>query len=340
MQKAPGKFAELAKQHSQDPGSGANGGDLGFFGRGMMVKPFEEAVFSMKEGQISGLVQSDFGLHIIKVTGIKSAKQKSLDEVKAEIEGELKRQGAQRKYAEAAEAFSNMVYEQSDSLAPVIEKFKLASKTTGFIPRNVPPQALAPLGPVGNDKLIAALFSEDAIKNKRNTEAVEVAQNTLVAARVAEHKPAAMKPFDAVKGDIEAMLKAREAATAARKKGEEKLAEFTGGTDKANWALVKYVSRLQGKQVPPEAMQAIFRADVSKLPAYVGVELANNCGYMLYKIMSVKSVERIDENKRRVLQREYTTLTAQEDFAAYLAALRQRYKIDFNKAALVEKDRQ
>lgn len=340
VQKAPGKFAELAKQHSQDPGSGANGGDLGFFGRGMMVKPFEEAVFSMKEGQISGLVQSDFGLHIIKVTGIKSAKQKSLDEVKAEIEGELKRQGAQRKYAEAAEAFSNMVYEQSDSLAPVIEKFKLASKTTGFIPRNVPPQALAPLGPVGNDKLIAALFSEDAIKNKRNTEAVEVAQNTLVAARVAEHKPAAMKPFDAVKGDIEAMLKAREAATAARKKGEEKLAEFTGGTDKANWALVKYVSRLQGKQVPPEAMQAIFRADVSKLPAYVGVELANNGGYMLYKIMSVKPVERIDENKRRVLQREYTTLTAQEDFAAYLAALRQRYKIDVNKAALVEKDRQ
>lgn len=340
VQKNPGKFAELAKQHSQDPGSGANGGDLGFFGRGMMVKPFEESVFSMKEGQISGLVQSDFGFHIIKLTGMKAAKIKSLDEVKAEIEGELKRQGAQRKYAEAAEAFSNMVYEQSDSLRPVIEKFKLTAKTTNFFPRNVPPQALPSLGPVGNDKLIAALFSEDATKNKRNTEAVEVSQNTLVAARVAEYKPAELKPFEAVKADVETMLKARETAVLAKKKGEEKLAELRGGADKLNWALVKYVSRLQGKQVPAVAMQAIFRADVSKLPSYVGVELPNGGGYMLYKIMGVKQVDKIDENKRRVLQREYTTLTAQEDFAAYLAGLRQRYKIDVNKSALETKERQ
>ncbi len=332
--KAPARFADLARQHSQDPGSAANGGDLGFFGRGMMVKPFEEASFSLKQGEISGLVQSDFGFHIIKLTGIKEGKQKKLDEVRAEIEGELKRQGAQKRYAEAAESFTNMVYEQSDSLAPVAEQFKLKIQQSPVLPRNVPPQALASLGPLGNEKLLAALFSEDAVKNKRNTDAVEVAQNTLVAARVAEHKPAALKSFETVSGDIEKLLKTRETLAMAKARGEAKLAELKGGQDKVNWVLVKNVSRLQGKQVPAAALQAIFRADVQKLPSYVGVELPNDGGYALYKIMAVKPLDKVDDDRRRVLQRDYTTLVAQEDFAAYLSSLRKRYKVEINKPAL------
>ncbi len=339
VQKNPTKFAELARQHSQDPGSAANGGDLGFFGRGMMVKPFEEAVFKQKQGELSGLVQSDFGFHIIKVTGIKEGKQKKLDEVRAEIEGELKRQGAQKRYAEAAEAFTNMVYEQSDSLAPVVEKFKLKLQQSPLLPRQVPQQALASLGPLGNEKLLAALFTEDAVKNKRNTDTVEVAQNTLVAARVLEHKPASVRPFESVRADIETMLKAKEATALAKKKGEERLAELKGGQDKINWALVKNVSRLQGKQVTAPALQAIFRADVSKLPAYTGVELPNNGGYALYKIMAVKPLATVDADKRRVLQRDYENMTAQEDFTAYLTGLRQRYKVEINKAVLESKER-
>ncbi len=339
VQKNPAKFAELAKEHSQDPGSAANGGDLGFFARGMMVKPFEEAVFKQKQGELSGLVQSDFGFHIIKVTGIKEGKQKTLDEVRAEIEGELKRQGAQKRYAEAAEAFTNMVYEQSDSLAPVVEKFKLKLQQSPMLPRQVPQQALASLGPLGNEKLLSALFAEDAVKNKRNTDAVEVAQNTLVAARVLEHKPASVRAFESVRADIETMLKAKEATALAKKKGEERLAELKGGQDKINWALVKNVSRLQGKQVTAPALQAIFRADVSKLPAYTGVELPNNGGYALYKIMAVKPLATVDADKRRVLQRDYENMTAQEDFTAYLTGLRQRYKVEINKAVLESKER-
>ena len=339
VQKTPAKFAELAKKHSQDPGSAVNGGDLGFFGRGMMVKPFEESVFSQKDGQISGLVQSDFGFHIIKLTGIKAAKLKSLEEVRAEIEGELKRQGAQRRYVEAAEAFTNMVYEQSDSLNPVAEKFKLQLQQSKFLPKEIPAQALPSLGPLGNEKLLAALFSEDAIKNKRNTDAVEVVQNTLVAARVAEHKPAAIRAFDTVRADIETMLKSKEAAALAKRRGEDRLAELKSGSDKLNWALVKNVSRLQGKQVAPEALRAIFRADTQKLPAYVGVELPSNGGYALYKIMAVKPLDKLDESKQRVLQNDYTAMAAQEDFAAYLAGLRQRYKVEINKAVVESKDR-
>jgi peptidyl-prolyl cis-trans isomerase D len=339
VQKSPAKFAELAKQYSQDPGSAQKGGDLGFFGRGMMVKAFEDTVFKQKEGEISALVQSEFGYHIIKLTGIKVGKQRSVEEVRPEIEGELKRQAASRKFAETAEVFTNTVYEQSDSLQPAVEKFKLKIQQSNWLPRNPNPQIVAALGPLGNAKILASLFSDDALKNKRNTEAVEVAPNTLLAARVLEHKPATLKPFDSVKAEIEARLKAQEATVLARQTGESRLAELQkGGEDKLGWALVKNVSRLQGKQVPPEAMQAIFKADVQKLPAYVGIEVGGG-NYMLYKIMKVSQPEKPDENKRKMLQREFSTMTAQEDFAAYLAALRGRYKVDINKTALENKDR-
>lgn len=340
VQKSPAKFADLAKQNSQDPGSAEKGGDLGFFGRGMMVKPFEETVFKQKEGEISGLVQSEFGYHIIKLTGIKAGKQQSLEEARPEIEGELKRQAATRKFAEAAEGFTNMVYEQSDSLQPVVEKYKLKIQQSNWLPRKPNPQVAATLGPLGNEKVLASLFSDDSLKNKRNTEAVEVAPNTLLAARVLEYRPAAVKPFDSVKAEIESRLKAREATTLARQAGEGRLAELQkGGEDKAGWALVKNVSRMEGRQVPPAALQAIFKTDVHKLPSYAGVELESG-NYMLYKIMKVSQPEKIDENKRKLLQREYSTMAAQEDFAAYLAGLRARNKIDINKAALETKEHQ
>ena len=339
VQKTPAKFADLARQYSQDPGSAEKGGDLGFFGRGMMVKAFEETVFSQKEGEVSGLVQSEFGYHIIKLTGIKAGKQRTLDEVRPEIEGELKRQTASRKFAEAAEVFTNMVYEQSDSLQPVAEKFKLKIQQSSWLPKNPNQQIVAALGPLGNEKVLASLFADDSLKNKRNTEAVEVAPNTLLAARVIEHKPAALKPFESVKTEIEASLKAQEATALARQAGEAKLAELQKGSeDKVGWALVKNVSRLQGRQVPPSAVQAIFKADASKLPAYVGAEVGGG-NFMLYKIMKVSQAESANENQRKVLQSEYSTIVAQEDFAAYLTALRARYKVEINKSALESKER-
>lgn len=337
LQQNPAKFAELAKKESKDPGSADKGGDLGFFARGMMVKPFDDSVFSLKEGAMSGLVQSDFGFHIIKLTGIKPAKAKGLDEVKGEIEAELKRQAASRKFAEAAEVFSNTVYEQSDSLKPVAEKFKLPVQQSAWIGKRGGPAA----GILSNDKLLAALFSDDALKNKRNTEAVEVGPNTLVAARVLEYKPAALKPFDTVKGQIEDILKLQQSAALARKSGEEQLAALQkSGEDKLGWSPVKTVSRLDPKQqMPGAAVQAVFKADTTKLPAYVGLEMPNNGGYALYKVSKVSQPENVDPAKGKALQREYTALTAQEDFAAYLAALRGRYKVEINTTALESKER-
>ncbi len=179
--KNPARFAELAKQHSQDPGSAASGGDLGFFGRGMMVPAFEQAAFRMKEGEISAPVKSEFGWHVIRLTGMQPAKARPFAEVRPELAAELARQQGARRFAEAAEAFANMVYEQSDSLKPAAERFKLPLQTSGWVARTVPtPEA----GVLASPKLLGALFAADALKARRNTDAIEVAPSVLVAARV------------------------------------------------------------------------------------------------------------------------------------------------------------
>lgn len=331
VKKNPAAFADLAKKNSDDPGSAAKGGDLGFFGRGAMVKAFEEAAFSQKEGEISGLVESEFGFHIIKVTGIHAAKEKPLSEVRGEIEAELKKTGAARKFAEAAEAFTNTVYEQSDSLKPAAEKFKLEVKQTGWLTRLSNPAN----GPLGNEKLLAALFGDDAVKNKRNTEAVEVAPNTLVAARILEHKPATMQAFETVKGNVEALLKRKEAQGQAKKDGEAKLEALKKGEDKLPWGAAKSVSRLDPRSLPPEAIAAIFKIDGGKLPGYAGVELPGS-GYALFKLAKVEAGEKLDEARRQAMLRQFYTLSMQEEVQAYLAALRNRYKVEINQAALAE----
>jgi peptidyl-prolyl cis-trans isomerase D len=177
--KTPAKFAELAKQNSQDPGSAGQGGDLGSFARdGSMVKPFEDAVFSGKQGDIVGPVQTDFGWHIIRITGVKPGKTQSLDEAKAQIEQDLKRQKATRKFVEAADQFQNLVYEQADSLQAAAKGLNLEVKTTPMLTRTQV-QELAQNSP----KFVQAVFSAESLQAKRNTEALEVAPNTLMAAR-------------------------------------------------------------------------------------------------------------------------------------------------------------
>ncbi|MCG2577503.1 SurA N-terminal domain-containing protein [Dechloromonas sp. XY25] len=334
IHKTPAAFAELAKKNSDDPGSASKGGDLGFFGRGMMVKPFEDSAFALKEGDISGVVESDFGFHIIKLTGIHAAKEKPLAEVRGEIEAELKKTAASRKFAEAAEAFSNTVYEQSDSLAPVAEKFKLTVKQTDWLGRQANPAN----GVMGNEKVIAALFSGDSIKNKRNTEAVEVAANTLVAARIADYKPTALQPFDGVKVGIETMLKRKEAQVLAAKDGAEKLEALKKGDDKLTWGAAKTVSRIDYKAVSPVEAQAVFRIETGKLPAYTGVELPGS-GYALVKLNKVVAGDKMDEATRKGMLQQLNTMLAKEEVQSYLAALRSRYKVEINQAALEAKEK-
>lgn len=338
VQANPAKFAEIAKELSQDPGSAQKGGDLGFFGKGMMVKPFEDTVFKMKEGELSGVVESEFGFHIIKLTGIKATKARPLSDVRADIETELKRQAASRKFAEAAESFSNMVYEQSDSLQPTADHFKLALHKSDWISKNSLAKDKANLGPLANERLQEAIFSADAIKDKRNSEAVEVAPSTLVSARVVDHVAASAKSLESVKGEIESILRTQEATRLAEKTGEEKLVELKSGKDSLTWASSDTVSRLKRGILSPVALQGIFKVNAQKLPAYSGV--AENGDYVIYKVTKVHVPEKVDEGLKGQLKNEYVSLIGKEDMAAYFESLRARYKVEINAAKLeVNKDR-
>ncbi len=330
----PAAFADLARKNSDDPGSATKGGDLGFFGRGTMVKSFEEATQALKEGEISGVVESDFGFHIIKLTGIHAAKEKPLAEVRGEIEAELKKAAGMRKFAEAAEAFSNMVYEQSDSLKPVADKFKLTIQQSGWLSRQANPAN----GTLGNEKVLAALFSDEAVKNKRNTEAVEIAPNTLVAARIVDYRPTALQAFDSVKASIETLLKRKEAQALAIKDGEAHLEALRKGDDKLLWGSAKSVSRMDAQPLPQAAAQSVFRMETAKLPSYTGVELPG-VGYALYKLTKVETGEKLDDKRKQAMIKQLGNMLAQEEVQFYLAALRTRYKVDINQAALESKDR-
>jgi peptidyl-prolyl cis-trans isomerase D len=330
VKKAPGRFAELAKQHSQDPGSAAAGGDLGWFGRGMMVKPFEEAVFAMKQGELR-LAQSEFGFHVIRLTGIQEGKNRPLEEVRKEIVAELTKQKGARKYSDAAGDFGNMVYEQADSLKPVAERFKLQVQTTGWIAKTGGQE----LGALDNPKLLAALFSQDAIKNKRNTDAVEVAPNTLVAARVIEHQPAQQRPFDEVKKDIIELLKREEAYKLAEKEGATKLEQLKKGENpQLAWSAPKMVSRRDAQRMPAGVLRSIVAADVSKLPAYIGTAVPDG-GYLLMRITKVVEGKPAAEDKQA--EQRIAGMLGVAEYEAYVASLKARADISIRGENLEKK---
>ena len=352
LRAAPDKFAELARQYSQDPGSKDNGGDLGFFARGAMVKPFEEAVFKLKQGQMSGIVETDFGFHIIKLTGIKPAKDgepeqrqashilitapaaaKDFQAMRADIEKELKKQRLGKKFAEAAEAFTNLAYEQPDSLQPIADKFKLKIQQSAWLTR----RADAAAGVLNNQKLLDALFSPDSLKSKHNTEVVDGGPDTLLVARVVEHKPAAVRPLDEVKAEITKRLIEQESMALASKRGAAKYAELQQGKDAGlTWGPAKTIGRDGKPAVHPDALKAIFRTDTSKLPVYLGVELRDR-GYGLYRISRVIDAPPADEAREKSMQDQLARQAAQQDYAAYLGSLRAGTKIEINRANLEKK---
>ncbi|HMK14102.1 MAG TPA: SurA N-terminal domain-containing protein [Burkholderiales bacterium] len=330
--KNPAEFAELAKKNSQDPGSATKGGDLGFMSRGSMVKPFEDAVFQMKEGEIAGPVETQYGYHIIKLNAIK---QLGYEEARNQIERELKEQQAIKKFNELAENFSNMVYEQPDSLKPVAQAFKLTIQQSPWLTRDSKDAGL-----LSNDKLLQALFSDDAVKNKRNTETIEVAPNTLVAAHVMEHKAASLMPFQEARAGINKILLLQQASELAKKEGMAKLEMLQQGKEvNIKWSAPTMMSRQRAAPgLGISALRAVFTTDVSKLPAYAGA-VDPEGGYMLFKIIRVQEPDRIDETNRKELTEQLRQLIAQEQFSAYLASLRQKTEVKINYEQLEKKER-
>jgi peptidyl-prolyl cis-trans isomerase D len=313
----PDRFAALAQQHSQDPGSAAEGGDLNFFGRNAMVKAFEDAVFSLNKGEISDLVQTEFGWHIIRVTDIKAPPQPSFEALRAQIEDDLKKQQAQRLFAEAAEAFTNMVYEQADSLQPVAERFKLTVQTQTGLTRRVQADA----GVWSNDRLLAAVFSPDSIDKKTNTEAVELGSGRLAAARIVRYAPAATQPFEQVKDVVRTRWVAQRAVELAQAQGEQSLAAWKGGAAATGLGESRTISRVATLGLSLEAINAVMSASAQALPAWVGVKLPNQ-GYVVVQVEQVLPAEGLGQAQ----DQQYAQAWTDAESKAYVESLKSRYK--------------
>lgn len=265
LRKQPERFGELARSASQDPGSAEQDGSLGSFGRGMMVKPFEDAVFAMKPKEIRGPVESDFGYHIIRLDGIEPGKAAPLAEVRAAIVDELRKQQAQKTFADLADNFSNLVYENAESLQPAAAAAKLTVQQSGWM--NV--KAAPP--PFDNPALSAALFSPESVKSRQNTEAIEIKPGTLVAARVIEHRPARLRPLSEVSAEIERKLRAEQTARLLAKKAGATIKSLQDGKEPGlDWSAFQVVGRQPGASLDAAGVKAVFRANAEKLPAYTG----------------------------------------------------------------------
>jgi len=328
----PASFAQLARENSKDPGSAAKGGDLGFFGRGMMVKPFEEAAFKLKEGETSDVVESEFGLHLIRVTAIKPAQVKPFEQARAEIEREYRQQQAQKKFAEAAEQFTNTVYEQADSLKPVAEKLKLPVQTVERLTRDgLPARPGAPQ--IFASRVVQALFSDDGINKKRNTQAIEVAPNTFVSARVVEHRPAALRPLDEVRAAIKSGIERQEATRLAREAARKALETLRQSPSDVGFSPPATISRAQPQGLPPAALTAIMRAPADKLPAYVEAELEGG-SHGVFHVLSAKMPDTPNVQQREAFAGAVRQQAGAADDLAYLDALKIKHKAEVLKPEL------
>jgi peptidyl-prolyl cis-trans isomerase D len=328
---SPARFADLAKEYSQDPGSAQAGGDLGFLVRGATKKAFDDALFAMKPGEVSNPVETEFGYHVILLKSIRGGSGKGFEEVRGAIEAELKRARASKRFAELAEQFHNIVYEQSDSLQPAAEALKVPIQESPWITRKPNPQS-----PLGGERFLKAAFGDEVLKNKRNSEVMEVGQGTLMAARLLEHKPAAARPFEELRDEIRKRLVEDEARKRAMAAGREQLERIRKG-EEANlaWGKPMIVTRIEQHGLAEQVVREIFRADTSKLPAYVGAE-DPKLGYQLVRISNVAEPTDINTDMRNAAAEQLKRMLGQEQLNDYIAALKRRVDVKI-KPGVIEK---
>jgi peptidyl-prolyl cis-trans isomerase D len=317
-------FAQLARKNSDDPGSAANGGDLDFFAKGAMVKAFEDAVFALKKGEISAVVESEFGFHIIMLTDIKAPAAPSLEALRPKLEADLREQQAKRQFAELAETFSNSVYEQADTFKPVAEKLKLNIQQAQGLGRT-PTSANA--GVMANPKILEALFAEDSISKRRNTAAIELGNNTLVSARIVNYRSAAVRPYADVKDAVRIQFLLEQAQALAKAEGQARLNEWKAQPAQAQLGKALVVSRDQAQGQPQALVDAALRADPAAMPVLVGVDLGAQ-GFALVRVNKVVAREEPNAQQQAQSREQFARLLGNAEASAYLAHLKSQFKVE------------
>lgn len=310
-------FAKLAKEFSQDPGSAANGGDLGFAGRGVYDPAFEEALYALAPQQVSAPVRTSFGWHLIKLQGVQAPEVPTLASVRPRLEQQLKAEDADRLFVEAGRKLESSAYESSDLSQPA-QELGLQVKTSAPFGRE------GGEGLTANRQVIEAAFSEDVLRNGANSTALQLDPETLVVIRDKEHRTPQLQPLDAVKKEIVTRLTQEKAAAVAKQAGEEQLKALRAGGKAAagDWRTVEAATRNQ-EGVDPQVLQAAFRMAKPEAdkPSYAGISLQNG-DFVLIRLQGVGVPKEALSAEDKALYRRYLASRAgQVDFAAYRRAL-------------------
>jgi peptidyl-prolyl cis-trans isomerase D len=329
-----GDFASLAKDNSDDPGSAGSGGDLGWVERGLMVPPFEQAAFELNKDEISELVRTDFGFHIIQVTNIRGGSDAGFADMREKVESAFRKFEAENLYFDYAERLANSAYESPDSLAPASEALGLKVQTTDWITRDT----VLP-GALGSPRVVNAAFADDVLVEGHNSELIEVGQQQALVVRVVEHEPAGVKPFaenlDLLGKDYK-VDKASELAAAA---GQKAVAELDAGgksleqlaSDKA-WLLEQPGE--VGREQPTVPAEVLAKAFGLKPPepgatAHTGVVSAEG-DYMVIAVSDVRGGElaALSDVERQGVVQQATNGVASAQLRYFTRSLRDRAKIE------------
>ncbi len=327
LRKAPGTFAEVARKNSDDPGSAARGGDLDFFGRGAMTKPFEDAVYAMKTGEISNVIETEFGYHIIRLDAVRGGERKPFEAVRAELEADAKKQLAAKAFVADADRFQNLVNKDADKFDGAVAELSLV-KQTATVLREPTPGAQ---GPLASPKLLEAVFSAESIKSKLNTEAIETAPNQLVSARILTHTPSRVQALAEVQAQVRERVIQQQAAAKAKAAGEAKLAAMKSADSTAGLPPAVTLSRAEPAGQPRAVIDAALKADATTLPQWLGVDLGN-AGYAVVRLNAVKS-RAPDAPEVTQLQPRYAQAWGAAEAQAYYKALERRFKVKIEAAA-------
>lgn len=325
-------FAKLAQESSDDIGSKSEGGDLGFFGRGVMDENFENATFTMNPGDISEPVRSQFGFHVIKLEEIKASAGKTFAEVKSEIESEVRRQKAEKIYFEQSEKLANLTYETPDTLEAAEVELGLKIKTSPFISKRGGP------GLFNNRKIIDAAFSEDVLEERLNSAAIEIGNDKMVVVRLDEHKPAAPRPLEQVKEQIKSKLEKEKAQELARAESEVFKEKIVKGESVAELAKEKgyvwndktWVKR-DNTEVAREIVSAVFAMPRGAADEVQTKGLTmNNGDYSLLAFSGIKDgdVTAISEEEKQNISDGIANATGIDSFTTMLESLKAEAEIE------------
>ena len=327
--KAGESFEELAKTESQDPGSAVEGGDLGYFEKGIMDPAFERAAFALEsDGEVSQPIRSDFGYHLIKLTGIEGVTLKPLEEVRDEMMQELRRSKAENIFFEYAERLSDRAFESPDSLEPAAEALGIKVQSTGWLTRNSQQELFAYV------KVRNAAFSEDVLGQGNNSELIELDNEEAVVIRIREHQEASTLPFEDVKLRIEDRLRIERAEKLATDQASKQLERLRSGESLEQVAGKYQLERpdaiqRNGSPVPRALSDQVFKQPKPEgLNRFAAVRLDNG-DQAVFELITIKdgSTEGMDkqqlERERANLQR----LKGRDYFERLVADLRSRANV-------------